>query len=114
MKVPQIDLVHTEPLERPVERLGHVLGIGTDAHAGRVAISIHDEAELRRKEDLIPIPGPFEPESARCADVHGNTGSMLVDSPLADEVLTIEVHIGCIPVGATELVHSIQELIGLR
>ena len=102
--------VNTKATQRFLRSLGNVFRISDNGLASR----FHVEAELGGDEDLIPLPGPFEPESARCADVHGNTGSRLVDSPLADEVLTIEVHIGCIPVGATELVHSIQELIGLR
>ena len=38
----------------------------------------------------------------------------MIDSPFTNQVFAIEVDIGCIPVGAPELVHSIEQLIGFE
>ena len=63
MQVPEINVVSLELLQRAVDGFLHVLRVATDNPAVRKR-TFKDCSGLCGKEDLVPLPGPIEPESA--------------------------------------------------
>lgn len=58
MRVPQVDIIDTHPLQTLLARLVDVLGVAAEAE---VAISEVDTAELGGEEDVGTLAGPREP-----------------------------------------------------
>ena len=56
MKIVEVDIVHPEAFERPLEMLAHVFSGAVDE-----AVGLEGQAELRRKEYLVALAGALEP-----------------------------------------------------
>ena len=60
VQIIEVNTVNTEPTQRLLRSLGNVVRISNNG----LASGLHVEAKLGRDEDLVPLPGPLEPESA--------------------------------------------------
>lgn len=64
MQVPQINVVHPKPLQRPLERHLRVLSRAANDNALR-RVRVWHESKLGRKEDLVALASALEPTLSR-------------------------------------------------
>ncbi len=105
VEVPEVYVVHPEPLKGLVDRLRDVLGVAAD----RAVRNARSAAELRGEEDVVPLARSLEPCGNRQAPSAGRLEPQEY-APLAEDHLAVAVRVGGVPEVAPARMRGVEEL----